>query len=152
MAQWDVQGKVCVVTGGGSGIGEGLAIRLAQGGAAAVMVADIDMTSCQAVAAKLVNPKTGENVGSACKVDCSSEASIRRLIVTAEFKIGPIDVFISNAGIPSNGGVAVPNEEWETIWKINVMAHVWVARHLFPLMQENGGGKFVGSLPYSVTK
>lgn len=105
MAQWDVQGKVCVVTGGGSGIGEGLAIRLAQGGAAAVMVADIDMTSCQAVAAKLVNPKTGENVGSACKVDCSSEASIRRLIVTAEFKIGPIDVFISNAGIPSNGGV-----------------------------------------------
>lgn len=39
--------------------------------------------------------------------------------------------------------VAVPNEEWETIWKINVMAHVWVARHLFPLMQENGGGKFV---------
>ena len=51
------------------------------------------------------------------------------------------NLFYTNSN--PNPKVAVPNEEWETIWKINVMAHVWVARHLFPLMQENGGGKFV---------
>ena len=76
------------------------------------MVADIDIASAQAVAKSLIDPKTGEAIGSACKVDCSSEASLRRLIVSAEFNLGPIDVFVSNAGIPSNGGVSVPNEEW----------------------------------------
>ena len=58
----------------------------------------------------------------------------------------------------------MPNDEWERIWQINVMQHVYVARHLFPRFAERGSGSLlitasaaglltqVGSLPYSVTK
>eukprot|EP00039_Didymoeca_costata_P015856 m.274951 g.274951 ORF g.274951 m.274951 type:complete len:280 (-) comp16291_c0_seq4:1628-2467(-) len=158
-----VAGKVCVVTGAGSGIGAALASKLAEHGAAAVMMADIQGSKVKSLAASLRN-SAGESIGAWSQTDCSSEMSIRTLIRKTEHELGPIDFFFSNAGIPSNGGVEVPNEEWELVWNVNVMSHIFVARHLFPLYKERGGGVFVvtasaaglltqvGSLPYSVSK
>jgi len=89
---------------------------------------------------------------------------IRKVIMKTEFDVGPIDVFVANAGIPANGGTEVPNDEWDRIWRVNVMQHVFVARHLFPIYKSRGGGSMlitasaaglltqIGSLPYSVTK
>lgn len=92
------------------------------------------------------------------------EMDVRRLIAVAE-TLGPVEVFAANAGVPSNGGYEVPNDEWDRTWKVNVMQHVYVARHLFPLWQQRPGDKHfiitasaaglltqVGGLPYSVSK
>lgn len=86
-----------------------------------------------------------------------------------EHRCGPIDVCVSNAGIPANGGIDVPNDEWAKIWQVlsqvlngncmdslsdsintlrdppqvNVMQHVYLARYLVPLFRERGEGRLV---------
>lgn len=152
----DVKGKVTVVTGGASGIGAALCRRLANEGAGAVVVADIDIKGAQQVA-----DTTG---GLAVACDVAKEADIMELVRQTEQTCGPIDLFCSNAGILVAGGVEAANEDWQRIWEINVMAHVYAARAVLPGMIERGGGYFVitasaagllsqiGSAPYSVTK
>ncbi len=100
----------------------------------------------------------------AFKVDVAQEAEIQALIETVEKDHGPIDLFCSNAGIGVGGGAEAANSDWQRIWDINVMAHVWAARHLVPRMAARGGGYLlntasaagllsqIGSAPYAVTK
>ena len=102
--------------------------------------------------------------GRAIRTDVAQEAEIQALIDTVEAEVGPIDLFCSNAGIGVGGGAEVSNVEWQRIWDINVMAHVWAARHLVPRMAARGGGYLmntasaagllsqIGSAPYAVTK
>jgi NAD(P)-dependent dehydrogenase (short-subunit alcohol dehydrogenase family) len=149
-----VAGKVVVVTGGGSGIGRALARRFAADGARHVVVADI--AGAQAVA--------DEIGGQAVPTDVSLESDVVALIDQVEASHGPIDLFCSNAGIGVFGGAEVPDDEWDRIWRINVMGHVYAARALVPRMVERGGGYLLntasaaglltqlGSAPYSVTK
>jgi len=78
--------------------------------------------------------------------------------------MGPIALFCSNAGILVTGGVECPNEDWQRIWEVNVLSHVYASRALIPRMIARGGGAFmitasaagllsaIGSIPYSVTK
>jgi NAD(P)-dependent dehydrogenase (short-subunit alcohol dehydrogenase family) len=151
----DVRGKIIVVTGGASGIGRALCRRFAQE-SAKVVVSDIDEKGAGAVA--------DEIGGLAVKCDVRKESEIIHLVNHTEERIGPIDVFCSNAGIIVPGSVEASNEDWQRIWEINVMAHVWAARAVIPGMIQRGGGYFVstasaagllsqiGSAPYSVTK
>jgi len=143
--------KIVVVTGAAQGIGAALCVRFAQDGARAVVAADI-------------KPAAGVV---AC--DVSREDDVRRLIEETEEKFGPIDLFCSNAGIAvldpdwDNPGSA-SNDGWARSWAVNVMAHVYAARHLVPRMSARGGGYFlqtvsaagllsqIGSAPYSATK
>ena len=157
----ELAGKIVVVTGGASGIGRALCMRFAAEGAAAVVVADRDGPGAEAVAAQA--GRTGV-VTRAIPTDVSVEADVVALIETTESEVGPIDLFCSNAGIAVPGGVDAPDETWERIWGINVMAHVYAARALVPRMTERGGGYLLntasaaglltqlGSAPYSVTK
>jgi NAD(P)-dependent dehydrogenase (short-subunit alcohol dehydrogenase family) len=150
----ELSDRVVVVTGGGSGIGRSLARRFAADGARGVVVADL--AGADAVA--------DEIGGLAVTTDVSVEADIVALIDAAEAAYGPIDLFCSNAGIGTFGGPEVPDAEWQRIWEINVMGHVYAARHLVPRMIERGGGYLLntasaaglltqlGSAPYSVTK
>lgn len=152
-----VTGHTVVVTGGASGIGAALARRLAQAGAAHVVVADRDLAGATAVADQIP-------VAVARHVDVGIEASIVELIEATERDQGPIELFCSNAGILAVGGAEVPDEAWRRIMDVNVMAHVWVARHLVGPMVTRGGGTIaitasaaglltqIGSAPYSVTK
>jgi NAD(P)-dependent dehydrogenase (short-subunit alcohol dehydrogenase family) len=152
----ELKDKVIVVTGAASGIGRALCVRFAAEGAKAVVCADRDGPGAKA---------TAEMVGGRAVVtDVSQEAQIVDLIDTVESEIGPIDLFCSNAGIGVGGGAEAPNAEWQRIWDINVMAHVWAARRLVPLMAARGGGYLlntasaagllsqIGSAPYAVTK
>jgi NAD(P)-dependent dehydrogenase (short-subunit alcohol dehydrogenase family) len=68
------------------------------------------------------------------------EEELVRFIDTTERAHGPIDLFCSNAGIGPGRGLETPNEIWQTIWEVNVMAHVYAARHLVPRMIARGGG------------
>ena len=122
--------KVVVVTGAAQGIGAALAARFAQEGAKAVIAADI---------------KPGPGI---VPCDVSREADIVRLIDDTERQFGPIDLFCSNAGIlvmdsDWDNPASAPDDGWARSWAVNVMAHVYAARHLLPLMAARGGGYFL---------
>jgi NAD(P)-dependent dehydrogenase (short-subunit alcohol dehydrogenase family) len=148
--------KIVVVTGAASGIGRALAQRFAKEGAKLVVCADLNGEGAT---------KTAKQVGGvAFTVNVGKEDDIKHLIETVEKEHGPIDLFCSNAGIGIGGGAEASNEGWQRIWDINVMAHVWAARHLVPRMIARGGGYLlntasaagllsqIGSAPYAVTK
>ena len=152
----ELSGRHVVVTGGASGIGRALCERFAKEGARAVVVADVDAAGAARVATSVG--------GTAQTVDVRDPDQIRALVEGAEAANGPIDLFCSNAGIGVDGGAEAPDAEWQRIWEINTMAHVWLARVLVPRMLERGGGYLLntasaaglltqlGSAPYSVTK
>ena len=144
-------GKVVVVTGAAQGIGAALAARFAQEGAKAVVAADI---------------KPGAGI---VPCDVSREADIVRLIDDTEARFGPIDLFCSNAGIAVmdadwDNPASARDDGWAKSWAVNLMAHVWAARHLVPRMAGRGGGYFlqtvsaagllsqIGSGAYTATK
>ena len=151
-----IKDKIVVVTGAASGIGRALAQRFAKDGAKKVICSDINAEGVRATAAEVG--------GLAFVTDVSREADIQAMIEQVEAEVGPIDLFCSNAGIGFGGGAEVSDERWQRIWDINVMAHVWAARHLVPRMAERGGGYLlntasaagllsqIGSAPYAVTK
>ena len=148
--------RICVVTGAASGIGRALAVRFKQEGASLVVCADLNARGARAVADQVGGVSFETNVG--------READIEHLIEGVEAGHGPIDLFCSNAGIGVGGGAEATNESWQRTWDINVMAHVWAARHLVPRMIARGGGYLlntasaagllsqIGSAPYAVTK
>lgn len=152
----EIAGRHVVITGAASGIGRALAERFAKEGAAALTLCDLDESGVQAVAERL--GVTG------VRTDVSSEDDVRALVKRANDEHGPIDVFVSNAGIGMPGGVDVPNATWQRTWDVNVMAHIYAARAVLPQMLERGQGYLVntasaagllaqiGSAPYSVTK
>jgi NAD(P)-dependent dehydrogenase (short-subunit alcohol dehydrogenase family) len=121
-----------------------------------VVVSDLDLAGAEAVAA--------ETGGMAMRADVGRERDIVTLVQQIEQVVGPIDLFVSNAGIAIAGGAEVPDAEWDRIWRINTMAHVWAARALVPDMLRRGTGYLVsvasaaalvtqiGSAPYAVTK
>lgn len=152
-----VIGKVVVVTGGAHGIGRALCLQFAAEGAAAVVVADIDHAAAQQVASTIEN-------GLAVRCNVSSEAEVAGLVARVLKDHERIDLFCSNAGIGVLGGCDAPNHDWERIWEINVMAHVFASRAVLPSMLARGSGYLlqtvsaagllsqIGSAPYAVTK
>lgn len=152
----ELAGKAAVVTGGGNGIGAALCRRFAAEGARAVVVADRDAEAAARVA---------EEVGGlAVPTDVGVEADVVALVGRAEDAFGPVDLFCSNAGIAVGGGAEAPNGEWQRIWDVNVMAHVYAARAVLPSMLARGEGYLLntasaaglltnlGAAPYAVTK
>jgi NAD(P)-dependent dehydrogenase (short-subunit alcohol dehydrogenase family) len=157
--------NVAVVTGGGHGIGRALCRRL-QSVAATVVVADIDAAAADTVA---------KGIGGVARaLDVSDERAVIELVDTIEDEFGPIDMFISNAGvgfgdgeggaISAEGGMNPIDDRWQASWQVNVMAHVYASRALVPRMLERGGGHLVnvasaagllsqiGDAAYSTTK
>lgn len=151
-----IKDKTVVVTGGGHGIGKELCGRFAAEGAAAVVVADIDIHAAREVASQIS--------GHAIECDVADEDSVVGLIDKTESDLGPIDLFCANAGIAGGSGDDVPNEVWDQFLDVNFKSHVYMARALVPRMLERGGGYLlqtasaagllteISSAPYAVTK
>jgi NAD(P)-dependent dehydrogenase (short-subunit alcohol dehydrogenase family) len=152
----EINDRVVVITGGGSGIGAAMARRFMVDGAATVVVTDIDDAAARAVAAEVG--------GESATLDVTDEDATAALIRKVEDTHGAIDILCLNAGIPTDGSVDAPNEDWQRTWDVNVMSHVYASRHALPGMLERGEGYIVttasaaglltniGAAPYSVTK
>jgi NAD(P)-dependent dehydrogenase (short-subunit alcohol dehydrogenase family) len=121
-----------VVTGGANGIGRALCRRFKEEGARTIVVADLDGAAAQRVA---------EGIGGiAIETDVARESDIARLVMQTVSDAGPIDLFCSNAGIAITGGEETANAQWQRAWDVNLMAHVYAARHVLPAMVERGSG------------
>lgn len=147
--------RVAVITGGANGIGRALAARFHAEGAR-VLIADIDSEAVL---------RTANDLGVAgIATDVSDENQVRALVETAVERHGRVDVFCSNAGIILEGGEETPDGQWERIFGVNVMAHIYAARAVVPHMLDRGEGYLlqtvsaaglltqIGSAPYAVTK
>jgi NAD(P)-dependent dehydrogenase (short-subunit alcohol dehydrogenase family) len=154
----ELRDRICVVTGGASGIGRALCRRFAAEGARAVVVVDRDADGALATAGTI-----GERA-TALTADVTVEADVEAVIDRTEDELGPIDLFASNAGVLGYGGIEAPDKAWSLAWSVNVLAHLYAARALVPRMIERGGGYLLstasaaglltqpGDAPYSVTK
>jgi len=154
----ELRDRVVVVTGGGSGIGRGMARRFAAEGARGVVVADLDEAAARAVAGEL-----GERA-LAVGCDVADDAQVGALIARTEEALGPIDLFCANAGVIQGTGLDTADDAWDLAFAVNVRAHTIAARRLVPGWVERGEGYLlttasaagllsqIGSAPYSVTK
>jgi NAD(P)-dependent dehydrogenase (short-subunit alcohol dehydrogenase family) len=139
-----VDGKVVVVTGAAAGIGRALCRAFSHSGAAAVVVADLDEARAKAVAAEIG--------GVAFGCDVSREKDLVEMISVVENDIGPIALFCSNAGVAlgfdpvAENAACTSNALWERSWNVNVMAHVYAARALIPLMRSRGAGYLLNTV------
>ena len=132
MPSESLQDAGVVVTGAGRGIGRALATRIAAEGAR-VVVNDLDADAAAAVAAEIG--------GTPVPGDCASDEGVRAWSSAATAELGRIDVFFANAGIDGAGGpdsLPTPDDVWERVIDVNVMAHVRAARALVPGWLEDG--------------
>jgi NAD(P)-dependent dehydrogenase (short-subunit alcohol dehydrogenase family) len=132
-------GKVAIVTGGGSGIGEASCRRFAAEGAA-VVVADRDADGARRVAAA-IDDAGGRAL--AVEVDVTSEAGVAAMAAAAG-EFGSVDVLYANAGIAGSGRAGdLSVEAWQRVIDVNLTG-VWLScRAVLPQMIANGGGSII---------
>lgn len=153
-----LEGKVVLVTGGAGGIGRALCERFLAEGAGGVAVVDLRAEDAEAVALELGPSALGLGA------DVAVEADVMAVVEATEERLGPIDLMVSNAGIGTAAGIEAPNDAWQHIWDVNLMAHVYAARAVIPSMVARGEGYLlntasaaglltnIGDAAYSVTK
>ena len=133
-------GKVAIVTGGASGIGEATALLFARHGAK-VVIADVSEDRANDVARR-VREEAGTAL--AFKTDVTHEGNVIDLVDCARRAFGRIDVLVNSAGIAlSKLEVDTSQEEWNTVMAINATGTFLVSKHAIPHMKEGGGGSIV---------
>lgn len=133
--------KVAVVTGGGSGFGEGIAHYLAQHGAT-IVVADINAKGAQRVAEAIT---TAGGTVLAVRTDVSQNSSMGELVETVQGAFGRLDIFINNAGIAHKNGplTGVDEATFDRVFAVNVKSIYLSALHVVPIFRQQGGGVFL---------
>lgn len=135
--------KVAIVTGGGSGFGEGMARRFAAEGARLV-VNDLNASGGQRVAEEI-----RQQGGKAVYVggDVSKRADVKAMVATANGEFGRVDVLVNNAGVTHKNQpmLNVPEEMFDKIFAVNVKAIYLAALEVIPLMRRQGGGSIINT-------
>lgn len=133
--------KVCVVTGAGSGFGEGIAELFCQEGAR-VMLADINAENGRKVTERLKGE--GHDVAFQ-ETDVAKDASMAALVEATTGHFGRLDVMVNNAGITHRNGPMndVSEEMFDRIYAVNVKSLYLSAKHVVPVFRKQGGGNFV---------
>ena len=133
-----------------------LAERFHHEGARGVVVVDRDGENAERVARTIG--------GTAVELDVTDEAGIVDLVNQTVKDHEALDIFVSNAGYVTQGGLEADNDEIQRMWEVHVMSHIYAARASVPVMVANGGGYLLntasaaglltqlGSLQYSITK
>ena len=137
----DFTGKVAIVTGGASGIGEAVAQAIAARGGQ-VVIADIDQGDAERAATAI-----GEAGGSAkaIKTDVADAAAVEAMVQFAVESYGGLDVAINNAGIggPLSATGEYPLDGWRRVIDINLSGVFYGMRYQIPAMLARGGGAIV---------
>jgi len=158
-----LKNKVAIVTGGGAGIGEAIAMRFAQEGAR-VVVAEIASNRGQSTV-EAIQKLGGEAVF--VQTDVSSESQVKAMVGTALERLGRIDILVNNAAVLisyETRAHELSNEEWDRTININLRGYWLCSKYAIPSMLSQGGGTilfiasrtgtrgFAGLAAYSASK
>ena len=136
-----LQDKVAIVTGGGSGFGEGIAMRFAAEGAR-LIVNDIDEEG-----GRRVTDAIRESGGEArfLRGDVGNGSDIERLLAAADERYGRLDVMVNNAGVSHRNKplLEIDEADFDRVFATNVKSIYWSARHMVPYFRRQGGGAFI---------
>jgi NAD(P)-dependent dehydrogenase (short-subunit alcohol dehydrogenase family) len=114
---FDLTGKVAIVTGGAMGIGQGIALRLGEAGAA-VVIADINLAAAEDTASQI---RAAGGKATAMRADAASVADATRIVQQAVRDFGRLDILVNNAGIyPMVGALEVTEALWDKVLDINL--------------------------------
>ncbi|MBX3443657.1 MAG: glucose 1-dehydrogenase [Planctomyces sp.] len=136
-SQGELQGRVAIITGGGSGIGRAIA-RLFAAEGAAIIVADVNEAAADLVVEEIVGAS-----GRACAAtgDVSEEADARAIVQTALDAFGALDILVNNAGIIRRDDVASGTvDDWDRVIAVNLRGPYLMSRLALPHLQSRGGG------------
>ena len=136
-----LRNKIAIVTGAGSGFGEGIAKRYAAEGAK-VIVNDIAVANGERVAREIV---AAGGQADFCAGDVSSDAVVARLIATTLARFGDLDVIVNNAGTTHRNQplLDVTEDEFDRIYRVNVKSLYLTAKHAVPHFRKKRNGVFV---------
>jgi NAD(P)-dependent dehydrogenase (short-subunit alcohol dehydrogenase family) len=141
MAQYDFSGKVALVTGGGSGIGEACCMTFARGGAK-VVVSDIDEENGQRVT-QAIQDSDGEAIFARANVAKPEE--VEAMVEQAVERFGRLDIAVNNAGIGGESAMTgdYSIESWQRVVDVNLNGVFYCMRYQIPRMLEHDGGSIV---------
>jgi NAD(P)-dependent dehydrogenase (short-subunit alcohol dehydrogenase family) len=138
----DFNGKVIVVTGGGSGIGQACCREFThRGGSVAVVDRDEKM-------GRETAQEIGKKGGKAefFQADVSSDVQVRELVMNVASRMGGIDVLVNNAGIQRYGAAAdISEKEWDEVMNVNLKGAFLMSHYTIPEMIKRGGGAIVNT-------
>ena len=135
-----LQGRVALVSGGGSGIGRATALRLAQDGAD-VAVIDLNIEAARETASMI--EKVGRR-STALRVDVTKSDEVRAAVEEAERAVGPMGVLVNNAGVAWLAGfLEMPEEDWDRMLAVHLKGAYNCTRAVLPGMIERRWGRVV---------
>lgn len=132
--------RVAIVTGGGSGIGEASARKLAKHGAK-VILADLNLSAAEAVAADI---KSQGGEAAALEFNVADFDHIEEKVEAARSIYGRIDILVNVAGITGSTPIQeITHASWDRMMNIDLKAMFFLTQAVFGIMKEQGGGKLV---------
>lgn len=136
-----LEGKVAIVTGGGTGIGRATALTLASAGAK-VVVAGRRKEKLLEVCEEI---KANGGEGLAVRADVTVQEDIDNLVAETCKAFGTIDILVNNAGmaLPRISTLDVTREDWNKLFDLNMTATFFVSQAVARVMAKNGGGRIV---------
>ncbi|RZT42902.1 SDR family oxidoreductase [Cupriavidus agavae] len=134
-------GKVAVVTGGGSGFGEGIAHTFAREGAS-VMVADLNLDAAERVAGAI---RDAGGQARAVRADVARGDDVAAMRDATIDAFGRVHCVVNNAGTTHRNKpiLDVTEDEFDRVYAVNVKSIYWSAHHFIPHFRQHGGGNFV---------
>jgi 3-oxoacyl-[acyl-carrier protein] reductase len=133
-----LDGKVAVVTGGGSGFGAGI-VQLFAAEGARVVVADVNERAAEEVAAGID--------AVAVAADVTREDDTKRMLDAATGRFGRLDILVNNAGVThvNQPMTEVSEADFDRVFAVNVKAIYWAAKHAVPVFRAQGGGAIINT-------
>lgn len=137
----NLAGKTAIVTGGGKGIGQAIASRLAEAGAA-VLVADLDEGAAIQTTADI---ESSGGKANPYQVDVSDEAQVQQMVAACKNEFGSVDILVNNAGIYPPAPVATMTEkQFERVMHVNLRSVFLATKYAAEIMKQAGkGGRII---------